>query len=345
MSEVITELRDRLGIRPLRQDEEKGLESASSFLGILSKSLSRRYPYSIKISPILKDNRIDESGGYRVELDLFDFYSRNSTNKYIGDGIKGRFKKQSILKKETGRTSSELIKMIEFLPQKFDSLWFIKDAFGEPYSESNLSEGTAVVKKISGLEIKDAQKKLETLTHLLFRFTVDGYIIIDSINFNDLLRYGSGTLDEIIYRIFNKPTVKSKGNYEIPPSCSPEVRDILDEAINCYVNLNYRATGVLIRNAVENLLNEAYKKIEGKEPKENRLCRKCKENLGEKYIGFVNLYKWGLENGLIDKEYEHFGYTISKFGAIGAHSPKYLNSGTLDICFKIAIHLAKSMEI
>jgi hypothetical protein len=255
---------------------------------------------------------------------------------------------------------------ISFIFLFFLIIPFFKDNFGQPYSQDNLSESVAVTKKILGIEPSVAQKRLETLQNLLFRFTLDGLITLDSVNFNNFRIYGNDALDQVVYRIFNKP-VGSKIDFEIPPSCPSNVADILDEAISSFIFHNYRATGVLLKSSIEQLLSMKYKQEEGREPKEMRVCRDCglyqlavernvidptnpkdkkyAKELGEKHLGFMQIYEWALKKDFITEEYKHLGPSISRLGAIGSHTDKYTKPDDLRAYFQFVGNLIKSLEI
>jgi len=166
-----------------------------------------------------------------------------------------------ILNEMTGRTQNDLRIKIKNLSQKFLDLWFIKDDKDTPYSKSNLKENVTVIRKIPGKESE------VNINQTIFRFTLDGRIIVNSWDFNRLLKYATQPLDELVYLIFNKtPPQITRERYKIPDTCPSVVRNILDKAIGAYINLFYEFAAVGSRSAIETLLRIIYQQRTNHEP-------------------------------------------------------------------------------
>ena len=111
-------------------------------------------------------------------------------------------------------------------------------------------------------------------------------------------------------------------SFEIPKEIPmTECRFDIEEAIKDFDNGCFISSLVLCRRSYEGALVALYKSRERKEPIEERICKICKNSLGESYVGISNLHKWAISSKIITDKLKHVGFLLTDIGAGAAHPP------------------------
>lgn len=175
------------------------------------------------------------------------------------------------------------------------------------------------------IEINNSVKTIKRLKNEDIDFSFEKEIlklIDESTNLNDKIKL----LDdiELKWQDLNldleniKPKVET---HNIPKEITnSEVCLDLEEAINDFQNKCFFSCLVMCRRAYEGALGEKYRKIEGKEPSTQIICKHCKNIVRSNiFLGIADLHKWAIDKNVISNKFSNIGYLIPSISSGGAH--------------------------
>ena len=183
---------------------------------------------------------------------------------------------------------------------------------------SELNRSSIFLKaKIDKSNEQELKNKFKTVSDIVNSITSDGINVKKNLKYiTDLEKFWPELEVELENLNLN---IKS---FEIPKEIPMiEYRFDIEEAVKDFDNGCFISSLVLCRRAYEGALVALYKSKEGKEPIEERICKRCKNSVGESYVGISNLHKWAINNKIITDKLKSVGFLLTDIGAGAAHPP------------------------